>query len=320
MGLLEEVRAEAVRRNLSPHTSEAYVRWVRRYVVDQGRQHPMHLGTDEVRAFLVALAREEGLSASSRNQALCALRFLYRAVLRQVPEGLEELERARGVRVLPAVLSRSEVSRVLARVSGTKRLPVQMLYGCGLRLTECVSLRVKDIDLERGRVHVRQGKGRKDRITLLPLRLEGALAAQIESSLGLHERDRKEGGGRVVLPGRLEKGSPGLALEPGWQWLFPATRRYRERETGEVRRHHLHQSVLQRTVKRAVRHAGIRKAASCHTFRHSFATHLVEDGVDLRTVQALLGHRDIRTTMIYTHVATARLEGVTSPLDQLEGK
>lgn len=253
MGLLDEVRAEAARRNLSPHTAEAYVRWVRRFVIHQGRQHPLDLGTDEVRAFLVALAREQGLAASSRNQALCALRFLYGAVLRQVPEGLEELERARGVGVLPAVLSRSEVERVLASVHGTKRLPVQVLYGCGLRLTECVSLRVKDIDLERRRVHVRQGKGRKDRVTLLPRRLVGPFEEQVAASLAVHQRDREQGGGRVVLPGRLEKRSPGLALEPGWQWLFPATRRYRERETGELRRHHLHQSVLQRAVKRALR-------------------------------------------------------------------
>ena len=320
MGLLEKVRAEAARRNLSRHTAEAYVRWVRRFVIHHERQHPMDLGTDEVRAFLVALAREEGLSASSRNQALCALRFLYGAVLGQVPEGLEELERARGVGVLPAVLSRSEVARVLARVHGAKRLPVQVLYGCGLRLTECVSLRVKDIDFERGRVHVRQGKGRKDRITLLPRRLVGPFEDQVAQSLALHQRDLQSGGGRVVLPGRLGVRSPSLSNEPGWQWVFPATRRYRERETGEVRRHHLHQSVLQRAVKRAIRQAGIRKAASCHTFRHSFATHLVEGGVDLRTVQALLGHRDIRTTMIYTHVATARLEGVASPLDRLEGE
>ena len=215
------------------------------------------------------------------------------------------------------VLSRAEVASVLSRMPRSKQLPAQLLYGAGLRLTECLSLRIKDVDLERSRIHVRGGKGNKDRVTLLPLGLRQVLSAQLEASLALHERDLAAGSGAVELPTSLGKRSPALAKAPGWQWVFPAGRQYRDRESGDRRRHHVHQTVLQRAVRRAVERSGTRKQASCHTFRHSFATHLVEDGVDLRTVQALLGHRDLRTTMIYTHVAARRLSGVVSPLDRL---
>ncbi|TNE91794.1 MAG: integron integrase [Deltaproteobacteria bacterium] len=317
MALLDDVRAEALRRNFSPHTADSYAHWVRRYVLFHQRQHPLELGTDEVRAFLVSLARDEHLSASTRNQALSALRFLYRAVLRIVPDGLEDLERARGVGALPVVLSRGEVARILARMPAAKRLPTQLLYGCGLRLTECLSLRIKDIDTDRRRVHLRHGKGRKDRVTVLPESVIEPLEARIHASLALHERDLEKGAGFVALPGQVGRRSPALALDPRWQWVFPAARHYREARSGELRRHHMHQSVLQRAVRRAVSRSGVRKAATCHTFRHSFATHLVEDGVDLRTVQSLLGHRDLRTTMIYTHVARDRLDRVASPLDRL---
>ncbi len=316
MGLLVDVREEVSRRGFSPHTGVAYARWVRRFVVFHGIRHPSELGTDEVRTFLVDLAVNRGASSSTRNQALSALRFLYRHVLRHVPEGLDDLARAKGRGVLPVVLSRDEVTLVLEHVPPQRRLPVQLLYGAGLRLTECLRLRLKDLDFERRRIHVRSGKGGKDRMTFLPAALRGAIETQVAFVRTQHRQDLASGGGRVELPEGVGHARR-AAASVGYQWLFPATRRYRDRATGERRRHHFHQSALQRIVRRAVVRAGVLKPATCHTFRHSFATHLLEDGVDLRTIQALLGHTDLRTTMIYTHVAKDRLERVLSPLDRL---
>jgi integron integrase len=317
MALLSDVRNEAQRLGFSRHTASAYAGWVRRYVLFHHRRHPSDLGTDEVRSYLVSLAVDQKAAASTRNQALSALRFLYRHVLRQIPEGLNELERAKGSGLLPVVLSHSEVARVFAQVPAARRLPVQLLYGSGLRLTECLSLRLKDLDLDRKRILVRAGKGRKDRTTLLPDSLLKPMLAQMRTARAVHEDDLALGAGCVVLPAALARKAPYLARTLGWQWLFPATRRYTAKDTGERRRHHFHQSALQRIVRRAVERAGLLKSASCHTFRHSFATHLLEDGVDLRTIQVLLGHADLRTTMIYTHVARDRLARVSSPLDRL---
>lgn len=317
MPLLDDVRNEASRRGFSPSTASAYAGWVRRFVLFHDKTHPEDLGADEVRAFLVALAVERGSSSSTRNQALSALKFLYREVIREVPEGLEELARARRDIVLPIVLSREEVSRVIGQVPAGRQLPVRLLYGSGMRLSECLGLRLKDLDVGRGRIHVRAGKGKKDRTTVMPASLQAALQGQVKAVLALHEQDVARGAGFVELPGSLRDKAPYKARDPAWQWVFPATRRYTHAETGERRRHHLHPTVLQRVVRRAVERAGILKAATCHTFRHSFATHLVEDGVDMRTIQSLLGHADLRTTMIYTHVAEDRFASVRSPVDML---
>jgi len=315
--LLQSIRNEVLRKGLSRSTASAYANWVRRFVLFHDKTHPQELGADEVRAFLVSLA-VEGHAASTRNQALAGIRFMYRHVLDDVPEGLDELSGAKKVRALPVVLSREEVSTVIDGVPKKRRLPFLLMYGAGLRINECLSMRLKDVDLHRGRLHIRAAKGKKDRTTLLPRTVRVPIERQIAFVLEQHRGDVALGGGYVELPGKLEGSSPGLARSEGWQWLFPATRPYHHGETGQRRRHHLHATVLQRAMQRAVLKAGILKAATCHTFRHSFATHLVESGVDLRSIQALLGHADLRTTMLYTHIAEDRFAGIRSPADDLD--
>jgi integron integrase len=318
MGLLQDVRNEALRKGYSRNTAEAYARWVRRFVLFQDRTHPRELGTDEVRAFLIVLARD-GQASSTRNQALAALRFLYRHVLGCVPDGLDDLSGAKKDRLLPVVMSRDEVARVIAAVPSARRLPFLLLYGAGLRLSECLGLRLKDIDLQRGRLHIRGGKGKKDRITLMPHAARALVEEQIRVVQAQHRADLANGTGYVELPGGLARSSPRLAQADGWQWLFPATRHYFDAATGQHRRHHLHPTVLQRAMKRAVEKAGLVKAATCHTFRHSFATHLLERGIEIRSIQALLRHTDLRTTMLYTHIAKDRFAGILSPADDLPG-
>jgi len=315
--LLQSVRHEVLRKGFSQATASAYVNWVRRYVIFHDKTHPRELGADEVRAYLVSLA-VDGHSSSSRNQALAGIRFLYRNVLDYVPEGLDDLSGAKKVRALPVVLSREEVSLVIDAVPSKRRLPFVLMYGAGLRISECLSLRLKDLDLGRGRLHIRSAKGKKDRTTLLPRTAKEEVEKQIAFVLCQHKKDVEAGAGYVELPGKLERSSPRLARSESWQWLFPATRPYLHEETGQRRRHHLHATVLQRTMRRAVLKAGVLKAATCHTFRHSFATHLVESGVDLRSIQALLGHSDLRTTMLYTHIAEDRFSAIASPADALE--
>jgi len=316
MGLLQDVRDEAKRKGYSEATASAYARWVRRFVLFHDRTHPRELGADEVRAFLVALATD-GQASSTRNQALAAVRFLYRDVLRWVPDGLNELSGAKKDSVLPVVMSRGEVARVLAEVPAALEVPFRLLYGSGLRLGECLSLRLKDVDLERHRLHVRGAKGKKDRITLLPRSVCPAITEQIRVVRLQHRAEVAAGAGYVELPGTLARTSPRLARAEAWQWLFPANRRYWDQATGQARRHHVHPTTVQRAMSRAVKRAGLLKAATCHTFRHSFATHLVEDNVDLRVIQTLLGHSDLRTTMLYTHVAENRFAGIRSPMDRL---
>jgi integron integrase len=259
------------------------------------------------------------VSASTQNQALAALLFLYRDVLGVDLPWLDDVVRAKRSTRLPTVLSREEVRLVLSNLSGTPRLMATMLYGSGLRLLECCQLRVKDVDLDRRQVVVREGKGDKDRVTVLPARLRGAIEAQVARVEEQHRADVARGVGWVAMPHALGRKlrTDGRAL--AWQWLFPATRPYTDAETGQVRRHHLHETVLQRAVKDAVRASGIKKRATCHTFRHSFATHLLESGTDIRTLQELLGHADVSTTMIYTHVLDRGPLGVLSPLDGLLG-
>lgn len=315
--LLPTVRRALRLRHYSRRTEEAYVGWIRRFVRHHGLRHPAELGEAEISGFLSALAAE-GVSASTQTQALSALLFLYRDVLDRPPETLRNLVRARASTRVPVVLSRSEVGRVLGTLDGTPRLVCTLLYAyaAGLRLLECLRLRVKDLDFELGQITIRGGKGDKDRITMLPGAVRTPLREQLRRLRIQYDADRARGAGWVALPGSFARKAPGAGADWVWQYLFPATRLHRHGVGGQLRRHHLHESVIQRAVRDAVRRAGLAKRATCHTFRHSFATHLLEDGYDIRTVQELLGHRDVATTMIYTHVLNRGAMGVRSPMDR----
>ena len=300
---LSDRAREAMRlRQFSPRTEKSYLGWMRRYYEFNGRRDPAELGSAQVTAFLNGLATDGHVAASTQNQALAALLFLYRKVLGIELPWLDDLIHARTPARLPVVLTRGEVRAVLMRMHGVPRLMASLLYGCGLRLLECCRLRVKDIDFDRHQITVRRGKGDKDRATMLPNSVKADLGAHLKRVRAQHTGDVARGAGWVELPGSLATKLPSTGREWPWQWVFPATRHYVERETGQKRRHHLHETVVQQAVRSAVLATGIRKRASCHTFRHSFATHLLEDGSDIRTVQELLGHKDVATTMIYTHV------------------
>ena len=315
--LLDRVR-EAIRaRHYSRRTEKAYVGWIKRYIFFHDKRHPAEMGGAEVTRFLTALAVEGRVAASTQNQALNALLFLYRSVLEQDLPWLDEVIRAQRPVHLPVVLTGDEVRRVLARLEGPSRLIVLLLYGAGLRLLEAAQLRVKDVDVATNQIVIRNGKGAKDRLTMLPVVAKAAVLEQLDVVRHQHRADLGRGAGWVALPDALARKYPNAGRELGWQWVFPATRHYVDRVTGQRRRHHLHESVIQRAVKKALREAGITKLASCHTFRHSFATHLLEDGHDIRTVQELLGHRDVSTTMIYTHVLNRGPAAVRSPADRL---
>ena len=318
--LLVRMRRVLRAAHYSPRTEAVYVGWVRRFVRFHGLRHPDRLRETEVVAFLTHLATEGRVSASTQQQALSALLVLYRDVLGRPLGDLGSVLKARAPSRLPVVLSRGEVQRVLEELAGTSQLIGILLYGAGLRLTEAVTLRVKDVDLGRGEITIRRGKGAKDRVTVLPERVRGPLAAHLEMVKELHQRDLAVGAGRVVLPEALDRKLPGASAEWAWQWVFPGTRLYRDRRMGEMRRHHLHHTAVQRAMTAAVRRAGLAKRASCHTLRHSFATHLLESGYDIRTVQELLGHRDVSTTMIYTHVLNRGGLGVQSPADFLPAR
>jgi integron integrase len=313
--LLDRVRQAIRARHYSPSTERAYVGWIRRYILFHGKRHPIEMREAEITQFLSNLATERHVSASTQNQALSALIFLYRQVLRVELDWLTGIVRAKRPARLPVVLTRQEVRRVLDRMKGTPWIVASLLYGSGLRLMEGLRLRIKDVDFERLEVTVREGKGRRDRLTLLPERIVRPLAAHIEWVRRQHQEDLRRGHGCVELPHAIASKYPRAAWEAGWQWVFPATRMYVDRETGQHRRHHLHESVVQRAVREAVLSAGISKRASSHTLRHSFATHLLERNHDIRTIQELLGHRDVSTTMIYTHVLNRGGRGVRSPLD-----
>jgi integron integrase len=315
--LLDRVRAEIRTRHYSPRTEEAYVHWIRRFVVHNGMRHPRDLGGGDVAAFLSHLATRDRVAAATQNQALAALLFLYRNVLGTGLPWLDDLVRAERPRHLPVSLSRAEVRAVLDRMTGVPRLMALLLYGAGLRLLECCHLRVQDVDFAQNQITVRRGKGGKDRLTVLPATAKPQLAHHLERVHAQHARDLGRGGGFVELPHALPRKLPNAGREWPWQWVFPATRQYRHPESGELRRHHLHETVVQDAVGAAVRAAGIPKRATTHTFRHSFATHLLEDGSDIRTVQELLGHASVTTTMIYTHVLNRGPAGVRSPVDRL---
>ncbi|HEX4999889.1 MAG TPA: integron integrase [Terriglobia bacterium] len=313
--LLDAVRTEIRLRRYSRRTEEAYVGWVRRYVLFHGKRHPAQMREAEVRAFLIHLAEELKVSASTQNQALNALVFLYRNVLRLPIGELEPFVRARRPGNLPVVLTRQEVQAVLGGLSGVSAIVATLMYGSGLRLLECLSLRVKDLDFERMEIRVRRGKGRKDRVTMLPVASKADLHRQLEVAKRIHQHDLAVGTGRTALPEALVRKYPNAERQWGWQFVFPASGRYLDREAGFERRHHVHESIIQKAVRRAVLKAGITKPATCHTFRHSFATALLENGYDIRTVQELLGHSHVSTTQIYTHVLNRGRLAVISPAD-----
>jgi len=296
--LLVRVR-EAVRgRHYSPRTEKAYVQWIRRFIVFHGTRHPSEMGEAEVAAFLNALASRRHVSASTHGQALAAILFLYRRVLRRPMPWLGELARAKKAVRVPVVLTRDEVKVVLDQLSGQHRLMATLLYGSGLRLLEVINLRVKDVELARGELTVKAGKGNKDRVTVLPKSIVPDLARHLKQRQLAHQRERREGGGAVRLPDALVLKYPHAETEWGWQWVFPGKRLHQNQRTGVWFRFPQHPTALQRAVKSAARRVGVVKRASCHTLRHSFATHLLEDGYDIRTVQELLGHRDVGTTKI----------------------
>jgi len=311
---------DAIRtRHYSRRTEEAYLAWIRRYILFHGKRHPAEMGAAEMTQFLTSLAVRRKVAASTQNQALSALLFLYREVLGQEVPWLDGIVHAKRPRRLPVVLTREEIRAVLGQLNGVPRLMALLLYGAGLRVLECARLRVKDIDFASNQIVVRAGKGDRDRVTMLPAAVKADLARHLELVRRQYDQDLKRGAGWVELPGALMRKYPNAGREWGWQWVFPATRIYVDRSTGQRRRHHLHETVLQRAVRDAIRRAGIAKHATCHTFRHSFATHLLEDGHDIRTVQELLGHRDVSTTMIYTHVLNRGPGAVRSPADRLAG-
>ena len=313
--LLDQVRWEMKRRNYSPRTSEAYLVWVEKFIRFNGRRHPVTMGEAEVRAFLTYLAAQMGVAPSTQNQALCALLFLYRVVLNMQLPWMEGFVRARQQKRLPVVLSREEVRLILRHLNGTHWLLGSLLYGTGMRLMEGMRLRVKDVDFALNEIRVRNGKGGKDRRVPLPQILIPHLKSQIECVRLLHSKDCASGYGGVHLPYALARKYPNASREFAWQFIFCADRLATDIETGEIRRHHLHESSMQRAFKQAVRQAKIDKPASCHSMRHAFATHLLEAGQDIRTVQELLGHKDLATTQIYTHVLGRGALAVRSPLD-----
>ncbi|HET7604171.1 MAG TPA: integron integrase [Gemmatimonadales bacterium] len=317
--LLTLLRAKLRLGHFSLRTEQAYRGWVVRYIRYYDLRHPQAMGEAEVLEFLRHLAEDRHVAASTQVQALAALQFLYREVLDRPLRLGGRIPRGRVPDRLPTVLTRDEIVRVVDELVGVYRLVALLLYGSGLRLMECLTLRVKDVDLARGEIRVRRGKGGRDRVTVLPAVVLRALEAHLADVKRRHRRDLSRGAGRVVLPGALGRKYPQAAASWAWQWVFPAKRRYLDRETGELRRHHLHATAVQRAVAEAVRRSGIGKRASCHTFRHSFATHLLESGYDIRTVQELLGHRDVSTTMLYTHVLNRGGLGVRSPADLLSG-
>jgi integron integrase len=309
---------QAVRaRHYSPRTEEAYCYWVRRYVYFHKVRNPAVMSEPEINAFLTHLAVKERVSASTQTQALSAILFLYRHVLGLRVGDLRGVIRARHSRRLPVVMDRAEVQALLSRLSGDIKLMAGLMYGAGLRVSECLQLRVQEIDFSRGEILVRDGKGGKDRRTMLPAALTEPLAEHLKQVRAVHEGDLADGWGEVAMPSALDRKYPNAAKDWRWQWVFPQRKRWRNTRTGQEGRHHIDATVLQRKVKEAVRQAGITKHVGCHTFRHCFATHLLETGYDIRTIQELLGHRDVRTTMVYTHVLNKGGRGVRSPMDAL---
>jgi len=315
--LLDQVRHEIRVRHYSQRTARAYTGWIRRFIFFNGRRHPKQLGELEVRRFLTHLAVEQDVSPSTQTQALSALLFLYRHVLRSDLSWVDDVVRAKPSRTIPVVLSRAEVRKLLENMYGRPWLVASLLYGTGCRLQEVLQLRVKDLDFQRHQINVRGGKGAKDRQVVLPESLQEPLLQQLESARARHNTDLANAAGWVELPHAVHRKYLNAGREWAWQWVLPAERTYLHRPTDRRRRHHLHESSIQRAIKLAASAAGIHKKVSCHTLRHSFATHLLEEGKDIRTIQQLLGHRNVNTTMIYTHVVNRGPLAAGSPLDRL---
>ncbi len=314
--LLAHLRDALRCRHYSRRTEQSDSHWVKRFILHHG--HPLEeMAEAEINAFLSHLAIKERVSASTQTQAVSAILFLYRHVLGREIGTLEGVIRARKPRRLPVVMTREEVRAVIGELKGEYRVMAGLMYGAGLRLMECLRLRVQEVDFGANQITVRDGKGNKDRITLLPHAVKGPLQEHLKRVRAIHERDLQEGWGRVSLPDALVRKYPTAAADWRWQYVFPAEHRWVNHRTGEQGRHHVHESAVQRAVKDAVRKAGIAKPATCHAFRHSFATHVLEDGYDIRTIQELLGHHDVKTTMIYTHVLNRGGKGVRSPVDSL---
>jgi len=314
--LLDQVRGKIRLKHYSIRTEQAYVDWIKRFVLHFDKRHPLEMGAREVEAFLTHLAVKGRVAASTQNQAKSALLFLYREVLERDMPWLDDVERAKTPKRLPVVLTQEETQAVLSRLKGTHWLVAGLLYGSGLRIMEALRLRVKDLEFTRGEILVREGKGFKDRVTMLPAMLVEPLRAHLKQVRALHEQDVAEGYGEVYLPYALDRKYPSAGREWGWQYVFPSKNRSVDPRSGVVRRHHVQDQAIQRAIRQAVRDAGIIKPATPHTLRHSFATHLLTSGYDIRTVQELLGHKDVATTMIYTHVLNKGGRGVTSPLDR----
>lgn len=313
--LLEQLRDTLRRRHYSYRTEQAYVQWVRRFIYYHKKRHPEQMGAEEVAAFLTHLARGRSVAASTQNQALAALLFLYGDVLGRKLPWMDSIERARRPVRVPVVLTQQEVRALLGQLEGTKWLMASLLYGAGLRLRECLKLRVKDVDFGYGQLIVRDGKGGKDRVTMLPAALVEPLRNHLTRVKRRHENDLAEGYGEVELPSALARKYPRAAKDWGWQYVFPSTKLSTDPRSGVIRRHHVFDSVLPRAISAAARAAGIAKPVGSHILRHSFATHLLQSGYDIRTVQELLGHKDVSTTMVYTHVLNKGGRGVVSPLD-----
>lgn len=312
---MDQVRTTARLRHLSQKTEKAYVQHIKRFILFHGKKHPREMSETHIRDYLSHLAVERNVSASTQNVALAALLFLYRDVLKVKLERIEEVERARTSRHLPVVFTRNEVKSILSNLSGVSYLAAALMYGSGLRLMECLRLRVKDLDFSYNQIIVRSGKGDKDRVTPMPALLKEPLRKHLLRTKLVHQRDLQDGFGSVYLPHALARKLPGAERDWAWQFIFCAMKRSLDPRTGSERRHHLHESVLQKAVVAAIRKAAPAKRGTCHSLRHSFATHLLEDGQDIRTIQELLGHNDVRTTMIYTHVLNRGGRGVKSPLD-----
>jgi len=313
--LLDQVRDVCRVKHYSRRTEDAYADWIKRYILFHKKRHPKDMGVKEIEAFLTHLAVEGNVAASTQNQALSALLFLYREVLRiDLPETINAVRAKKPAR-LPVVLTPAETHQVIDGLTGTSQLMAKLLYGSGLRLMECIRLRIKDVDFERREIIVRDPKGGHERVTMLAASLVAPLLEHLKRVKLLHDQDLAAGYGQVYLPHALDRKYPNAATEWGWQYVFPSDRLSQDPRTGKTRRHHMDESSLQRAVKQAVKIAGLNKPISCHTFRHSFATHLLESGYDIRTVQELLGHKDVKTTMIYTHVLNRGGLAVRSPLD-----
>jgi integron integrase len=315
--LLDQLREAMRSRHYSRRTEQTYSLWVKRFIYFHNVRHPAEMAEPEINSFLTHLAVKEKVSSSTQNQALAALLFLYRHVLDRQIGDLGKIIRARKPKRLPVVMTRDEVKAVLKYLTGDKWLVASLMYGAGLRLMECLRLRVQDIDFGRNEITVRDGKGAKDRITMLPESLKNFLQDHLRRVKAIHGKDISDGWGRVQMPDALDRKYPNAPREWRWQWVFPQENRWKNAKTGKEGRHHMDESLVQKAVKDAVARAGLTKRATCHTFRHSFATHLLEGGYDIRTIQELLGHNDVKTTMIYTHVLNRGPTGVRSPIDAL---